>query len=272
MIKVDALHKIKNFKKVTKDHCPSFSGIVAGECKGNLWVDDTEAPNIAIADSYAVGSFAFLGNIQSEEAYRKLKEFINFELFPMLKAKEINYFEFTIEDDDLRKPVLKMFDDREIQKEKEFSFRKNNSMPKVPDLPEGYTIHKVDDKLWKLINEGNIENGEFLTRRIMKSWEDFNDFYKKSLSFCIMHSNKIISVIAGTARFNNNIPIDIETDETHRKKGLGLILTERFVNECVSRGLTAQWDCVESNPISKKLAEKAGFKFIKQNEVYWFGI
>lgn len=36
-------------------------------------------------------------------------------------------------------------------------------------------------------------------------------------------------------------------------------LVIEFVNECTKRGITSQWDCVESNPISKRLAEKAGF-------------
>jgi len=34
-------------------------------------------------------------------------------------------------------------------------------------------------------------------------------------------------------------------------------LTIEFVNECINNDLIAQWDCVESNPNSRKLAEKA---------------
>ncbi len=58
MIKIDSL-SIGKYENVTNDDCPSFSGIVASECKGNLWVDNIEKPQIAIADSYAVGSFPF---------------------------------------------------------------------------------------------------------------------------------------------------------------------------------------------------------------------
>lgn len=38
---------------------PSFSGIVSGECKGNLWVDKIDCPTIALAASYSVESLAF---------------------------------------------------------------------------------------------------------------------------------------------------------------------------------------------------------------------
>ncbi|WP_052350500.1 GNAT family N-acetyltransferase [Paenibacillus gorillae] len=270
MIKADGLHEVIHYKKITSDHCPSFSGIAAGECKGELWVDNLENANIAIAKSYAVGGFAFLGEITSEEQYKAVEVFLHEELFAWLESKGINYFEFSIESDQLG--ILKMFENREIRAEKEFSFRKNSEIPELLSLSAGYTIHQVDNKLWNLINEGSIENGAFVTKRILGSWESFDDFLEKSLAYCITYSNRIVAVIAGTARFNDVIAIDIETEEAHRNRGLALIMTAKFVNECISRGMTAQWDCVESNPASRKLAEKAGFTFVRENEVYWFDL
>jgi GNAT superfamily N-acetyltransferase len=270
MIKVDGIHKIRNYKKITNDDSPSFSGIVSGECKGNLWVDEIENPSIAIADSYAVGSYGFLGEIKSDEEYKNLKAFIDCELLPMLKAKGNTHFEFSIEEDKLEHHILKMFADKEIEQEKEYSYRKNDKIIAYLNLPAGYTIHKVGVELWNQINEGYIENGTFLTKRILESWESFDIFVRTGLAYCIMYSTRIVSVIVGTGRFRDSIAIDIETEKFHQNKGLGFIMTAKFVNECERRGLTAQWDCVESNPVSKKLAEKAGFKFLKQNQVYWF--
>ncbi|MFF2479996.1 GNAT family N-acetyltransferase [Paenibacillus sp. NPDC058071] len=269
MIKADGLSKITNYEKVTNEYSPSFSGIVAGECKGDLWVDQVQNPKIAVANSYAVGGFAFFGAIESEEESNSVKGFIHKQLFAWLKSKEIGYFEFSIESDGLRNQVLNMFDDQEIQSEKEFSFRKKDETPESLHLPEEYILHEVDHKFWASLNEGAFDNRSFVTERIRGSWQSFDDFHQRSLAFCITHSTKIVAVIAGTASFNDVIAIDIETEEAHRNKGLALLLTGKFVNECVSRGLTAQWDCVESNPASRKLAEKAGFTFIKQNEVYW---
>ncbi len=271
MIKIEGTYEIKQYDKVVNDNCPSFSGIVAGVCKGDLWVDNLENPNIALAYSDAVGSFAILGEVQSSEEYQKFEEFIKEELFTMLKEKGINHFEFSIENDKLKEQILKMFADKQIEQEMEYSYRRNVKIQEHP-LPEGYTLHMVDNQLWKLINEGIIDNALFLTKRILESWESFDDFLRKSLAFCIMHSNEIVSVIVGTGRFCDNIAIDIETEELHRNRGLGFILTEKFVNECVSRGMIAQWDCVESNPKSKNLVEKAKFEFLKQGEVYWFAI
>lgn len=124
MIKIDGLYKITN-EKITPPHCPSFSGIVAGQCKGDLWVDNAEYPTVAIANSYPVGGFAFLGEIRSQETYNTILAFVYEELFPLLKLRKIDCFEFSIESENLRKHVLEMFSTESIQSEKEFHYRKN---------------------------------------------------------------------------------------------------------------------------------------------------
>lgn len=272
MIKVDSIYSVSNFENITNDNCPSFSGIVAGECKGDLWVDNIDNPKIAIANSYAVGSFAFLGTINNDYEYMYLNNFIKNEIFSFLKQKGINYFEFSIESDNLKPYILRMFKNKTIQREREYSFRKLEQLNVNYSLPEGFKMQKVDYDFWKKIINGDFKNETFLTKRLLESWGSFDNFISKSIAFCITHSNNIVSVIVGTARFKNIIPIDIETDDRFKHKGYGYYLTIEFVNECINKGLIAQWDCVESNSNSLKLAEKAGFKLLKQNDVYWFDI
>lgn len=273
MLKVDNFCKIRNYEKVTDVNCPSFSGIVAGECKGDLWVDNIDTPHIAIANSYAVGRcFAFFGSIMNDNEYVKLKKYIKKEIFDFLKQKEISYFEFSIESEQLKPYILKIFEDKMIQSEREYSYRRAERISSNYSLPDGFTMHKVDSDFWKKVLKGDLDNANLLTNRILESWETFDDFLNKSLAFCITYFKRIVSVIVGTARYKNVIPIDIETDDKFKHKGLGYYLTTEFVNECTNRDLITQWDCVESNSISKKLAEKAEFKFFKESEVYWFDL
>lgn len=271
MIKIDDLH-VGNYENVVNDDCPSFSGIVAGECKGNLWVDDINNPKIAIADSYAVGSFAFLGDINNEDEYNKLNNYVKNSIFDFLKQKGIDCFEYSVESDSLKPYVQKMFEDRKIQNEKEYSFRIFDYIINNYLIPDNYIIQKVDFDLWGKVVNGSFKNASFLTKRLLESWGSFDNFEKNSVGFCITYLDSIVAVIIGTARFKNIIPIDIETIDEFRHQGLGYSLTIEFVNECIRRNLIAQWDCVESNPISRKLAEKAGFKLVRENEVFWFQI
>ncbi|MFA5522831.1 MAG: hypothetical protein WDA24_00590 [Tissierellales bacterium] len=51
MLKVNELSS-KAIDKITYEDSPSFSGIGAGECKGDMWVDDIDSPNIALVSSF----------------------------------------------------------------------------------------------------------------------------------------------------------------------------------------------------------------------------
>lgn len=69
MIKCESDIKFMDHSAVTLDTCPSFSGIVAGVCKGELWVDDGDRPALALVYSRSVGGYAFFGNLHKEGAY-----------------------------------------------------------------------------------------------------------------------------------------------------------------------------------------------------------
>jgi RimJ/RimL family protein N-acetyltransferase len=257
---------------ITNEFCPSFSGIVAGECAGELWVDDLEHPRLALAYSYPVGGYAFLGNFATEEAWSNTQAFIMEEHLPWLKAQGVSAFEFSIESEELREPLLRMFADKTIQQEQEYRYRKSDWLNLPLRLPNALTFQAVDDAFWHLIGEGLVENAELLSGRLLESWGSYNKFAKRSLAYCIMDGQRIVAVIVGTARFNDVIPIDIETESEYRSKGLGLVLAQAFVNGCAEKGLTAEWDCMESNPASQRVAAKAGFSLVKQGDVFWFAL
>jgi len=272
MIKLDDAHKLSNYENITNDNCPSFSGIIAGESKGELWVDDIVNSRISIVYSYPVGSFAFLGSSINDEEYVKIKEYIKTEIFNFLKKKGIACFEFSVESEHLKPYILKMFEDMAIQSELEYSYRKAECIDTGYSLSEGFELRKVNYDFLNKVRNGDYGNKAVLTDKILESWVNFDYFLNKSLAFCITYLKRIVAVIVGTARYKNIISIDIETEEEFRQKGLGYALTVEFVNECIKRRLIAQWDCIESNLASRKLAEKAGFKKFRENDVYWFNI
>lgn len=258
--------------KITYEDSPSFSGIVAGECKGDMWVDDVEDPNIALVASFAVGGFSILGEPSDVKTYSKFKEFLIYDMFSKLRSRGINYFEFSIESEEIKPYIMDMFSNKIIQSEYEYTFRRKDRYNEMILVPEGYKIFKVDSQFLKKLESGVFTNREILVERLLESWDTYEDFLKKSTAFVAVYQNRIVTVIIGTARFKNIIPIDIEVENTHRKKGLALTLTHHFVNECIDNGYIPQWDCVESNKASKIVAERAGFQLLKKSKIYWFEI
>ncbi len=272
MIQIDKGVVIKNITNVVNDKCPSFSGIVSQESKGNLWVNKIEAPTIAIAESYAVGGFAFLGTYQSNKDFIELKAFLEDDLFPAIKRNGCHCFEFSIESDNIREYILNMFQDKQLQTELEFSFR-INAIPVIDkDIAKEYQILKVDAMFWKMLSNGQFDNADLLRERLLESWYSFEEFEHKSIAYCTVFDNRIVAVIVGTANYKNIIPIDIETEENHRRKGLAYAMAAKFIADCLKNNFIPQWDCVESNPSSYNMARKLGFEQINENTVYWFDI
>lgn len=290
MIQVNKDLKLKDVTNVVNEKSPSFSGIVNQESKGKLWVDNIENPRIAIAESYAVGSFAFLGSNETKEDLLNLKDFLENEFLTDLKKNGYDCFEFSVEGENLRRQLLEIFKDRAIQTEREFSFRMNEvlKMKEVPKMnespkmyhvlqishviPKEYQLRKVDDTFWNMLIEGNFTNADFLKTRLLESWDSFEEFQKKSKAYCVTIQNRIVAVMVGTASYNHVIAIDIETEEEHRRKGLAYAMAAEFITDSLENHLIPQWDCVESNPTSYHMAEKLGFERFCENTVYWFCI
>jgi RimJ/RimL family protein N-acetyltransferase len=272
MIQIDKDVVLNDISNVVNDKCPSFSGIVSQECKGNLWVNDIETPTIAIAESYAVGGFAFLGTYKSKDDFIVLKQFLDIELLPLIKDKGCYFFEFSIESESIRDNILELFQDKNLQTEREFSFRINAIPILDKDIPMEYQIHKVDAMFWKRLSDGIFDNANFLRDRLLGSWHSFEEFEHKSIAYCTIFDNRIVAVIVGTANYKNIIPIDIETEEEHRRKGLAYAMTAEFIADCLNNDYIPQWDCVESNPSSHHIAIKLGFEKLNENTVYWFDI
>lgn len=264
--------KIKNVMNVVNEKTPSVSGIVNQECKGKLWVDNIDIPRIAIAESFATGSFSFLGVYETMEDFMNLKDFLENELFNQLKELGYCCFEFSIDSENMCKNILEMFKDKSIQAEKEFSFRINAIPKNNQSIPNEYKIRKVDVAFWNTLSEGKYENEDFIKIRLLESWHSFEEFMDKSIGYCTILDNRIVAVMVGTACFKNVIAIDIETEEKHKRKGLASAMAVEFITDCLKNDYIPQWDCVESNPNSYNLAIKLGFEKMNENTVYWFNI
>ncbi|MGM0421442.1 MAG: GNAT family N-acetyltransferase, partial [Bacillota bacterium] len=192
---------------------PSFSGIAAGECEGDVWVDDLENPSLALVYSYAVGGFSIMGSPSDVSVYDDFIEFLRRELFTHLKSKGINYFEFSMESKRAEAYILQRFADEKINQENEYFYRRYNAY-EIQDI-DNYNIVPVDPVFIKNLQAGRYDNPNFLRERLLKSWGSYENFFGKSTAYAATLDTSIIAVIVGTARYQDVIPIDIETKEEY---------------------------------------------------------
>lgn len=262
-----------NFNKGTNilySESPSYSGIVSGECKGDVWVDNKVQPTLALVYSFAVGGFSIMGDPNDTTTYDDFIKFLREELFVELKSKGIDEFEFSVESKRTEAHMLNLLSKEKMNQEDEYFYRKS-CKSEINEI-DHYNIIQIDTEFLERLETGYYENPEFLRPRLLESWGTYEQFFAKSLAYVATLDSAIIAVIVGTARYHNIIPVDIEIKEDHRKKGLASILTQHFVNMSVDKGLIVQWDCVETNIASRRTAEKVGFKLMKKKPYYWFDI
>jgi len=272
MIRVDKLDAA-HIGAIVSDENPSFSGIVAGECKGDIWVNDLERPTLALVYSSAVGGFCILGRPEQQAAYLSFKTFLTDELFPWLKARGIHDFEFSVADPKAEEAILALFSDKSIHREYEHTYQRSTGFDgERVDTYGAYTIHAVDGSFMERMKVGQFANCEMIRKRILGSWGSDEVFLHKGLAYAASHEDEIVAVIMGTAYYNQMLPIDIETAMEHQRQGLAHQLTVHYVEACARRGMIAHWNCMESNTGSWRTALKAGFTFLRKQYVYWFAI
>ncbi len=259
-----------NCTSILYSDSPSFSGIIAGESKGKVWVDHLEKPTLALVYSKAVGGFSILGDPEDETVYSDFKDFLQDELFIELKNSGTDFFEFSVESNRTKNHMLRMFSDKCMNQEDEYYYRKS-TVGSILEIDE-YQIKNIDSKFIERLESGKYNNSDLVSSRILGSWDSYDQFINRSVGIVAVNGSSIVAVLIGSGRYQDVIPIDIMTNAEHRKKGLASILTQHFVNKCVDRRLIAQWNCVESNIASRNTVEKAGFEFLKKKPFYWFEI
>lgn len=260
---------MKETYKLTSEY-PSISGIIANISKGRRWDDETHLPGIHVAYSYCVGGYGVTGVLDnySDEEIRRFFD----TLFHEITAESEKVFEFSAESEEMRQRLLYIFADKQIFSETEYSLRAVNRYEKLTDLPDGVSVHPVDQNMITLFESGTIKNAELFLERFYHSWRDRRSFLDNSGAFAAIQNNTVIGIVFGSSSYEKIVSIDIEVSEEYRKKKIARRLTEETVNSFLDRGLVLQWDCTESNVISYKMAKSMGFEQIRERRYDWFEI
>ena len=86
-----------------------------------------------------------------------------------------------------------------------------------------------------------------------------NSLAKQGKGYCIMHGEEIAAWAFSAAVSSEEIDIGIETVESHRQKGLAVIIAAKMVEYTISQGKNPVWACYYKNMASQRIAEKLGY-------------
>lgn len=123
------------------------------------------------------------------------------------------------------------------------------------DVPDGFEATLFDEQAFEL---HPFSHGEY--------YKSFSEFQKLGAGAVVRHAGKIVASASSFISCNNEVELDVSTDEAYRGKGLASACIALMLKDCTQKGLTVHWDA--QNDTSLHLAEKFGFELDCCYDVY----
>lgn len=215
---------------------------------GKIIADDPEEPRSAAA---IVGDFTFFAGEPAEELVRYAVPGKNF----MIMTPQNEGWSTLIES--VWGENARRTERYAIRKEPDV-FDRQRLHSFLP--PEGYELRLIDEKLYHQCLS------EEWSRDLVSQFADYKTFERLAMGVVALKSGEIVSGASTYSRYREGIEIEIDTEISHRRKGLALACGARLILECLDRGLYPSWDA--QNLGSVALAEKLGYHFDHVYPVY----
>ena len=245
LAKKDYINVKTLFKKI-KHSIPIIFSLLEGNSQGMIYVDNINKPQTAFI--YLTDCFSYIvGNHLNTRFNEQLKDFIHNTYLPQLNSNELIIFTFNKAWDLQLSSVLSDLKSIKI-KRVVYDFDVSIFRKATIDwqIPSDFCVHKY--------NSENIKNFT-----VLNSWLSAEKFLQNGLGVYISKKTEVIAYCYSVYAGNNNVEIDIFTNEQYRGKGYATYLAKCFINECLQKGLTPNWSCWPEKKSSMKIAEKLGF-------------
>lgn len=152
--------------------------------------------------------------------------------------------------------VEQFFSDKpDILLEKRYLFSYEGEAVQEVFLPEGFTMHEIEEKLLDQIS-GSISPSLF--------WKDKESFLQNGKGYCITYGDEIAAWAFSAGVSSEEIDIGIETNPKFRKQGLASLAAKKMIAYTIGQGKKPVWACHCINTGSKRLAEKLGFRVVNE--------
>lgn len=206
---------------------------------GKVIVTDLECPKSAMA---YVGCFAFYaGEPCRELVINKPEGFVI--MVPKNKAWEACIEECF--------PTAKKVVRYAIKKDTKFDKDRLKNM--VDQLPDGYELKKIDEKIYDMCLPDPV------TRDFVSAFGSKEKYLEMGRGMVILKSGMIVAGASSYTRYNEGIEIEVDTVEKERKKGLATIVCAALILQCLDEGLYPSWDAMNMNSV--RLSKKLGYEF-----------
>ena len=237
---------------------PEALAVIDGNNPGWVFVDNPNAPRVALVWAQGIDGFYLVGDASSAVFRDELDFHIDQVLKPRLYNLGVAWFELCGEDDwgSVIKNALGKRGHKCNQQWVYIMKLAEQETLTQPEVADGYRLLRVDPHL--LINL-SFSNSQFLSSKLTHFWGSVDAFLNTGLGYVLVDGDEIVSLCYSGFVAGNIHAIDIETEQSQRRKRYAEAVARAFLGECIKKHLQPHWDCMAENTASLRLAEKPGF-------------
>ena len=256
-LKKDEFTNILPLVNSLKNSVPLIFSVIEQKQNGKIFVDSVSNPSVTLV-YHDVGILNLIGNSKNDNFNKELHKLI----YEKIEHKQ-KYFALGVHSNGFEGKIEKLIG-KSVEKEIRTCFNLSN-LKVENDLRYTYNkfqLKSIDIELMERVNNELDFCKEY--------WNSSEDFIKYGLGYCFLEKDKIISTCYSCTVGDNYIELDLETLKEFEGMGLATILTNRFINNCIKRGMKPVWVCNKDNITSYKLAKKLGFEEVSNYVQYWW--
>ena len=140
--------------------------------------------------------------------------------------------------------------------------------PWQPLLPSAYQLRPVDASL---LNTPDLAGMDNLRQEMVSERPSVADFLQRSFGVCLLFEGVIVGFCMSEYNLNGRCEVGVWTDESHRQRGLGKLMTLALVEGALQRGdHEVGWHCWADNLPSAALARSSGLVKQRDYPVYLY--
>ncbi|WP_394405827.1 GNAT family N-acetyltransferase [Streptococcus sp. 20-1249] len=217
---------------------------------GEIWVDDSDNPQSALAKLGKQASFGFLAG----QPCLELIEFCRGEDIILVPQHE-----------GWRKLIEKTYGDKvkaftRYATKKGTAFDRNKLEEFVTSLPEDFELQFMDEQLYKVCLT------EEWSQDLVANYDDYQRYSQLGLGVVALYQGKLVAGASSYSTYENGIEIEIDTHPDFRRKGLAKAVAAQLIVTCLDREIYPSWDA--HTKTSLDLAEKLGYEFSHEYRAY----
>ncbi len=235
-----------------------IEAIIAGHSKGTVWTDD--APCLCAALVWDQAHCYYFGGDETNSLFNdQLKKTLTDFVIPDSIARGRRVFKLYYSSKGWEDFLPTLFGGLKLSKRARsfYALSDFNLLDTDRYSREDVRIEQVRDIITRRARHGNVD---CVCEEILSTWPTLDEFLSGGFGYCIIEENDIVCWCLSEYVSGHKCGIGIETLEQHQKRGFATLAATKFVNHCVSHGITPYWDSWADNIGSVRVAEKVGFR------------